>query len=81
MAFFERQRGWTGFCVEPNRVNFELVKKNRKCFPINSALCAVDGKVTFMELAKPHDQVNILCLTLTYFIVLYECLLLCRSQE
>ena len=47
--FFEKFRGWTGLCVEPIKIAYESLCKNRKCFTENCAISSSEGFADFME--------------------------------
>lgn len=38
--FFEKERGWRGLCIEPNREDFARLERNRECAVRD---CTVDG--------------------------------------
>lgn len=46
-AFLERQRHWTGLCVEPNPDVFRELQKNRSCSLMNACVGNTVGEVTF----------------------------------
>lgn len=45
--FFEKQRNWTGVCVEPIPARFEELQKNRKSININACVSSKTGLVEF----------------------------------
>jgi FkbM family methyltransferase len=47
---FEMGRGWTGLCVEPNKVHFEELVKNRKCACENVAVSDYSGSGVYWQL-------------------------------
>jgi FkbM family methyltransferase len=49
---FEMERNWDGLCIEPHSVNFEKLKKNRKC-DVDNSLVLADGKtVSYTEFCE-----------------------------
>lgn len=46
--FFERERGWTGLCVEPNPEVFTELRANRACACVNVAVAATEGHMPFL---------------------------------
>lgn len=47
--FFERQRAWTGICIEPRRSQFDDLRKNRSCICLNLCVASSPGKEQFTE--------------------------------
>ena len=45
----ERSFGWTGILVEPNRLFFEQLRKNRGCLVENACIAERSGTVEFIE--------------------------------
>jgi FkbM family methyltransferase len=45
--FFERELGWDGVCVEPNRYFYEKLIVNRKCHCDESAIYNYNGMISF----------------------------------
>lgn len=39
--FFEKERGWTGICIEPNDTYFNQLKHNRACHKSNDLISSV----------------------------------------
>lgn len=48
--FLERERKWTGLCVEPHPNNFAKIIKNRTCVCENYAIDIEEGQSQFMAL-------------------------------
>lgn len=49
--FFEKERNYTGICIEPAYNEFLQLEKNRKCTCINCAICDIDGEMEFLEIS------------------------------
>lgn len=47
--FFEKERNWTGICVEPNPIAFKELAANRKCVCLNVAFTSHRGKANFLR--------------------------------
>jgi len=47
-CFFERERGWTGICVEPSPVSFPSLQSNRNCTCLQCAVSDFDGDAEFL---------------------------------
>ena len=45
----ERSFGWTGIVVEPNRIFFEQLRRNRRCRVENACIAEHSGTVDFIE--------------------------------
>lgn len=52
---FERERGWTGLCIEPNPTIFQGLANTRKVPSLNIALGAENGVLPFREV-KGHGE-------------------------
>lgn len=50
--FFESFRSWKGLCVEPIKTQYELLRKNRKCYVENYAIFNKEGTADFIEYGK-----------------------------
>jgi FkbM family methyltransferase len=46
--YFEKKLGWTGLCVEPNPVQYAILKKKRICRTDNFAIYHKPGKARFL---------------------------------
>lgn len=47
--FFEKELGWKGICVEPQKNKFDLLVKNRSCICVNGCIADFTGKGLFLE--------------------------------
>lgn len=47
--FFEKNRGWTGICVEPNLDVFKLLQTNRTCTCVQGCVSDKNGTVQFLQ--------------------------------
>src|SRR4029453_1403725 len=45
----EKEFGWTGICVEPDRGLFTMLRSNRACASVNCCLYRCDGQVDYLE--------------------------------
>lgn len=48
--YLEKERNWTGICVEPHPTAFEKLKKNRKATLINACIADADKEGEFMKI-------------------------------
>lgn len=53
--FFEKERGWTGLCVEANPILFEKLKENRSCFVSNALVSSMRGR-EFFTILEGHTE-------------------------
>jgi len=51
--FFEKNRNWTGLCVEPLPNEFKELLKNRTCICINCAISPDEGSKKFLMINHP----------------------------
>ena len=56
--FFERDRNWSGICVEPIPSVFEELVKNRKCYCVNGALSNKAEELEFKWLHGYGEQLS-----------------------
>jgi FkbM family methyltransferase len=57
--FFEDSLGWTGILIEPNPVQFELLKKNRpNCKLYNNLVSDIDDELDFRYFLDGHAAVS-----------------------
>ena len=56
--FLERNRSWTGICVEPLPQTFASLKNNRNCIVENCAVGSQTGKDTFMEITGYAEMLS-----------------------
>jgi FkbM family methyltransferase len=57
-CFFERARGWTGVCIEPNPTVFERLRANRRCTALNCCVAAEEGRVSFRKLTGYSEMLS-----------------------
>jgi FkbM family methyltransferase len=53
----EREYGWRGICVEPNRKLYEKLVRNRSCVCLNCCLYDREGAVEFLEAAEVYGGI------------------------
>lgn len=53
--FFEKNRSWTGICVEPMPRAFNELSKNRKCTCVNACISDTDGEDELI-LVEGHSE-------------------------
>ena len=51
--FFEKNRNWTGICVEPLKLEYKKLEKNRDCISLNYAISAQEGIKKFLTVDHP----------------------------
>lgn len=56
--FFEKELGWTGICVEPQKKIFEDLKENRKCICLNGCVYTYDGEKEFVQVNGPSEMLS-----------------------
>lgn len=56
--FFEKERGWTGVCVEPQPNMFVKLKEARKCICIQGAVSDTAKKAQFLHIPDYADQLS-----------------------
>jgi FkbM family methyltransferase len=56
--FFEKARGWSGVCVEPNPDAFERLRTNRQCTVLNCCVVANAGTVSFRKLSGHAEMLS-----------------------
>lgn len=56
--FFERNRNWTGLCIEPIPEVFALLQSNRHCSVKNCCILDEEKEVTFRSVAPPLDMLS-----------------------
>jgi FkbM family methyltransferase len=49
-CFFEKERNWTGICIEPSKIEYDQLKINRKCITVECAICDKEGESKFLEM-------------------------------
>ena len=55
--FFEKERNWTGLCVEPIKEVFTKLKNNRTCHVVNGAIANSDK---ILEFRRNHGRTEML---------------------
>ena len=55
---FERFLNWDGIAIEPSNIQFEKLKKNRKCKVLNNAISDEVKEVEFIEVAEGLTQMS-----------------------
>lgn len=56
--YFERNKNWTGLCIEPIPDIFEQLKANRNCALENCCILNSDRVVTFRSVSPPLDMLS-----------------------
>lgn len=57
-AFFERELGWKGICVEPIPEVFEKLKQTRTCTCVQAAVAPQAGKASFLHIPDYAEQLS-----------------------
>lgn len=47
--FFEKERNWTGICIEPIEKVFKSLVQNRNCIKVNCAISEKEGEEIFLK--------------------------------
>lgn len=53
------ENGWWGLCIEPNPINFELLKQNRKCYLSDKAIATYKGQLRMSSEASSSQRSDI----------------------
>ncbi len=56
--FFEKEKNWTGICVEPLPEVFKKLEKNRNCIVENCAISDVEGDLDFVAASGDHEMIS-----------------------
>jgi len=56
--FFEKEKNWTGVCIEPNPEVFKKLQTNRNCILENSCIADKEHVVTFRKVIDPMGGGN-----------------------
>ena len=48
--FLEKNRGWTGICIEPHPFAFEKLKKNRTAIAINACVADSENETDYLQI-------------------------------
>lgn len=54
-VFFERERGWTGICIEPNPDLFPALASSRRATCLNVAVAEAEATMPFLKIAGPGN--------------------------
>ena len=57
-CFFEKEKKWTGICIEPNPEIFKQLRSNRGCILENCCVSNKEGKVTFRKVNGPSSMLS-----------------------
>jgi FkbM family methyltransferase len=57
-AFFERSRGWKGFCIEPRKKAYKKLQKNRSGVCLNECLSVEPGIKKFLEIEGSGEMLS-----------------------
>ena len=55
---FEKNMNWNGIAIEPSKVQFEKLSKNRKCTVLNEAIDSSEEEVEFIEVVEGLTQMS-----------------------
>lgn len=56
--FFEKERGWTGICVEPIPSVYEKLEKNRSCILVNGCISDSSDKEIFLKISGYSEMLS-----------------------
>lgn len=56
--YLEKELGWTGICVEPQKKIFEALRQNRKCICLNGCVYDKDGEAEFLQVNGPSEMLS-----------------------
>lgn len=59
--FFEKERSWTGICIEPRKSAFAELVKNRNCFCENVGIAEERETKKFLDIAGDNAMLSGLC--------------------
>ena len=54
--FFEKERSWTGVCIEPMPDVFQLLKNNRKCKCIQACISDIEETADFLRIINKENK-------------------------
>ena len=57
-AYFEKELGWTGFCIEPNPAVFKQLEKNRKCVCLNYCISDKMEELQFLSVSGYGEMLS-----------------------
>ena len=55
---FEKSMNWDGIAIEPSKIQFEKLSKNRNCKVLNTAISPTEKDVEFMEVIEGLTQMS-----------------------
>jgi FkbM family methyltransferase len=55
---FEKSMNWEGIAIEPSKIQFEKLSKNRNCKVLNAAISSTEKDVEFMEVIEGLTQMS-----------------------
>lgn len=56
--FFEKERNWSGICIEPIKETFQKLKENRKCILVNGAVYESDQMIRFKNVRGYSEMLS-----------------------
>lgn len=56
--FFEKIRGYSGVCVEPNPLVFKKLGNNRNCILVNACIGSENGKANFLSITGTGEMLS-----------------------
>lgn len=56
--FFEKDKKWTGVCIEPNPEIFKKLQSNRNCILENCCISSDESEVTFRKVNGPGNMLS-----------------------
>ena len=57
-VFFERERGWTGLCIEPNPPVFQRLRRARRAVCIECCVAPTAGEVEFIQVIGDSEMLS-----------------------
>ena len=55
---FEKSKNWEGIAIEPSKIQFEKLSKNRNCKVLNEAISSTEKDVEFIEVIEGLTQMS-----------------------
>ena len=55
---FEKSLKWEGIAIEPSKIQFEKLSKNRNCKVLNEAISSTEKDVEFIEVVEGLTQMS-----------------------
>lgn len=56
--FFEKNRKFTGICIEPNPAVYKKLTQNRNCVCVNAAIANIDGKLNYLQISGYAEMLS-----------------------